>query len=150
MKLNSLVDLTTFRPLRWAAPRCHLDVTGRMPPRVPANCQAWLDPSSLRSAVRCVLLSVSINLQQGNPRLSGALQHSVTKQTLCAYSLHMHTIPKCACKVSVTHTHRNPFNTPACSTFLIMSTNRLKQFADNTYLLLIETIDNNYVWGKKN
>lgn len=63
MKLNSLVDLTTFRPLRWAAPRCHLDVTGRMPPRVPANCQAWLDPSSLRSTVRCVLLSVSINLK---------------------------------------------------------------------------------------
>lgn len=80
------IFLALSRPLHWAVPRCHLTVTGRLPPWVLVHCLARLDPSSLETEelwVVCYYQCLLIwKLQQGNPHLSVAPLHTTDRHVV--------------------------------------------------------------------
>lgn len=120
MKLYSLVNLAPSRPLHWAVTRCHLAVTGRLPPQVPVHRQPRLDPSSLRTEalwVVCVLLSVSINLKapsgQAPPHCCAMVHHSQTYATIKHNTDEHHTDKHMKPLHTSTRTQTQTFYTPA-------------------------------------
>lgn len=81
----TLVNLAPYRPLHWAVPRCHLAVTGRLPPRVPLHRQAPATSIFIKdsSAVSCVCyyqcLSINLKAPAGQPRLTAAVRFTKAK-----------------------------------------------------------------------
>jgi len=132
----TLVNLAPYRPLHWAVPRCHLAVTGRLPPRVALHRQAPATSIFIKdsSAVSCVCyyqcLSINLKAPAGQPpsHCRGTVHES--QGALCWNAQNKHT------QTQSFHTPAYPQRSNEHST---------RQFADNSCSLII---DNNYRWKK--